>query len=756
MIKNIYESDVRHFTLLSSLSIKTILFLTIKFFSTIMSSETLSNSLLRDLNRLYSDADDYDVNIQAGEGSNLENFKAHSNILQVRSTYFNAALSFNWAKKEGNIITFKKPNIKPNIFRIILKYIYTGTVTFDTNVIYNLGELLVAADEINLEELIDYIQKHIITLNYKLPEKNVIKLFNTLSSHQEVFKILYEYFKELISNNPKKFFNDFNLFPELENDALLSLIQNDYFKMEEIEIWNNLLKWAIVKNPTINSDTSLWKDKEIEVIKSTIYQFIPHIRFFQIPSDDYYDKIHPLSALLPEKLEKDINLHFILPESSLSSKVLPPRMNVDSRIIKMEHIYQIAHWIDRKQGKFSYFSRKFKYEFILLLRGSKDGYDVEPFKEKCYNKGATIVIIKPKENDKIIGGYNPINWSGSSKYLETNDSFIFSFHSPLNSTTTILSRVKNEENAIYDSMYDYHGFGDHDLRIFNKNNQKVGSAELYNNANNDHDVIVQIGKGSDSEFKAHSAILRVRSTYFNAANWQRKKEIIILKYIYIGAIDLNATIILENLSELLITVDEIGLNELFEYVLKPIPLCYQKLSEKKFLTILMIWDNLLNWIIAKNPTINSDTLLWKDKDIEYDKIHPLSSLLLENLEKDINLHFLAPESLLSSKVLPPRMSVDSRIIKMEHIYQIAHWIDRKEEKVSHSLRELSYEFNLLLRGSRDDFKVKTLKLKCYKKGATRVLNIEIAIYVSKYRLHGFVRDLQIFRNICILNGCEVE
>src|SRR2546430_1832657 len=108
----------------------------------IMSSETLSNSLLRYLNRLYSDANDYDV------------------------------------------------------FRVILKYIYTGTVTLDVKIIeMNLVELLVAADEINLDELIDYIQKHVATSDQELREENVIKLFNSLSHHQGAFNILYEYFK---------------------------------------------------------------------------------------------------------------------------------------------------------------------------------------------------------------------------------------------------------------------------------------------------------------------------------------------------------------------------------------------------------------------------------------------------------------------------------------------------------------------------------------------------------------------------------
>src|SRR5437763_8044393 len=109
-----------------------------------MSSEILSNLLLRDLNRLYSNTDDYDVILKVGEDPNIREFKAHSNILRIRSDYFNAALSQSWVKKEGNIITFTKPNIKSNVFGIVLKYIYTGTVALDASISEDLGELLVA------------------------------------------------------------------------------------------------------------------------------------------------------------------------------------------------------------------------------------------------------------------------------------------------------------------------------------------------------------------------------------------------------------------------------------------------------------------------------------------------------------------------------------------------------------------------------------------------------------------------------------
>ena len=87
----------------------------------------------------------------------------------------------------------------------------------------------------------------------------------------------------------------------------------------------------------------------------------------------------------------------------------------------------------------------------------------------CDNEGYTIVIIKLKNSNKLIGGYNPIKWSSSSKFLSTDKSFIFSFYSnTLDSSTIILSRVIKIAHAIADDVADNSGFGDGDLYIFRK------------------------------------------------------------------------------------------------------------------------------------------------------------------------------------------------------------------------------------------------------------------------------------------------
>ena len=70
---------------------------------------------------LLSGSDDYDIEIKIGENDNIKTFKAHSNILKVRSPYFKAALSNDRVNRsENGIILFEKKNISPVAFEVLL------------------------------------------------------------------------------------------------------------------------------------------------------------------------------------------------------------------------------------------------------------------------------------------------------------------------------------------------------------------------------------------------------------------------------------------------------------------------------------------------------------------------------------------------------------------------------------------------------------------------------------------------------------
>ncbi|RIA94055.1 hypothetical protein C1645_761019 [Glomus cerebriforme] len=120
--------------------------------------------------------------------------------------------------------------------------------------------------------------------------------------------------------------------------------------------------------------------------------------------------------------------------------------NFGSSIINQKHFALFASWIDRKV-KNSMYIKDAPYEFNRILRASWNGYDAASFHDKCNNKGANIVVIKIKNSNQIVGGYNPLDWNGVG-WKNTADSFIFSFDNYKNSKTGKFGKVINTQRAV--------------------------------------------------------------------------------------------------------------------------------------------------------------------------------------------------------------------------------------------------------------------------------------------------------------------
>jgi len=81
------------------------------------------SKLVNDFSNLLKESDHYNVEIKVGtdKQDGVKTFKAHSDILKTRCSYFKAALSNNWIKRsDDGIILFEKENISPKIFEVLL------------------------------------------------------------------------------------------------------------------------------------------------------------------------------------------------------------------------------------------------------------------------------------------------------------------------------------------------------------------------------------------------------------------------------------------------------------------------------------------------------------------------------------------------------------------------------------------------------------------------------------------------------------
>ncbi|RGB41147.1 hypothetical protein C1646_663324 [Rhizophagus diaphanus] len=435
---------------------------------------TFHSSLSKDFSLLLNDADDYNVIIQVGENQNTKEFRAHSVILRARSPYFKRALSTNWIIKKDNMITFNKPNVTPNIFDIILKYFYTGELDLTKHSGNDILDLLVVSDELLLEELFGHIQNYLIE-----KQSNWVHENNTLVL-QTAFKFesckLKDYCLEFICGNPQLLIGS-KTFLSLDKEILFSLLKRDDLQIEEVVIWDYLIKWGIEQTPDLGSNRVEWNNENYKALKKTLNQFIPLIRFVDISRSDLLVKVIPYKAIIPSHIYEEIEKFYyedILP-------TLPHRTGkIQSNIIKPKLVNIIANWMDKNSS----------HKFDLIYRGSRDGIDNESFKNKCNGRIAGYVLIKVKQSNKIFGGYSSIGFSSMDKNLRKNvslpfyyslDNFIFSFENNEDTEDTQnmkIGRVVNYSEAMVDYNRTAFNFGwgvlyMKDKILYVNNNQKT-------------------------------------------------------------------------------------------------------------------------------------------------------------------------------------------------------------------------------------------------------------------------------------------
>ncbi|RIA79810.1 hypothetical protein C1645_839871 [Glomus cerebriforme] len=235
-------------------------------------------------------------------------------------------------------------------------------------------------------------------------------------------------------------------FINLSAPSLEIILKRDDLLLNEIEVWENLIKWELAQEKILDDDVSKWNQEKFNIFGRILYKFIPLIRFYYISSEDYYYKVKPYEQILSKELREDILKFYLVPRYKSPLNKYEPRyskkINVDSVLINQNHIEIFAKWIDKIEGNPNYSFNNLPYKFNLILRGSRDGFDHASFHNKCNNKGANIVVIKIKNSDQIVGGYNPLDWEGFG-LKNTRNSFLFSFSDYRNFDSGKISKIIN-------------------------------------------------------------------------------------------------------------------------------------------------------------------------------------------------------------------------------------------------------------------------------------------------------------------------
>ncbi|CAI2166148.1 17302_t:CDS:2 [Funneliformis geosporum] len=210
-------------------------------------------------------------------------------------------------KKNGMII-FNKPNITPIVFEMILKYLYTGELNLNKQLGKNIFDLLIASDELLLEELFYHVRDYLVEKKSNWVKQEVRQNFVLILN--AVFRLpgcnrLQDCCLEFICANPQLIITSKN-FSLLDGDIIFVLLKRDDLQAKEIVIWDCLIEWGIRKIEGLCNDISRWSQENVEELRKTLKQFIPLIRFMEISPDDFYDKVRPYKAIIPNQIFDEI------------------------------------------------------------------------------------------------------------------------------------------------------------------------------------------------------------------------------------------------------------------------------------------------------------------------------------------------------------------------------------------------------------------------------------------------------------------
>ncbi|CAB4394935.1 unnamed protein product [Rhizophagus irregularis] len=383
--------------------------------------------IINNYKKLYESKEGYDVKIYAGEKPNVKEFHVHSLILKSQSKIFQTLLTKDIQKKDGYYI-LNLNNNSPKFVEIILSCMYSGS--FDLTKLQNCEEiinLLLLSNELGFQYLVKCIQETLIE-NYDFIIKNAIEIIE-LTYQKHYLDNLWNFCLKKICDNPDHLFKS-TKFLTFNTSILAIILKRDDFCIDnEIIVWENLLKWACGQNPVIQQDINKWKKSEFTAMKRRLSKFIPSIRFYHIPPEDFLLKVYPFKEILPNDLINNIFTYHMAPSKRQCINLQPQRKQ--PAIITPQYFNIFSSWIDKKNNSY-YNGRNIPYKFNLLYSAGRDGNTGAAFHEKCDDKGPTIVVAKIANSEQIIGGYNPLDWkpknSNHSNYNKsTKDSFIFSF-----------------------------------------------------------------------------------------------------------------------------------------------------------------------------------------------------------------------------------------------------------------------------------------------------------------------------------------
>ena len=339
--------------------------------------------------------------------------------------------------------------------------------------------LLEGANKLGLNTFCTAIGDYLIKQHEQWIKQNILTVYNYAASTNSLQRLV-DYCSQLMLSSPDIILKSNNM-ADLPKATFINLLKSDELNMDEGDVWMSAVQWAVnqISGLTITDNPINWSATDVNTVKDIIAECIPHIRFFNISSEAFNEKVVPYIELLPRELRSDLFYYYLQNNYKPKPQMLPQRKgqrklpDIDSVVINKQQ----ASWILQKiaesaqNGRVPSREQIVPYKLSLLYRESRDGSNdlktiAKNFRRMCRNKGPTIAVGRVKDTEEILGGYNPLPWGTRDKgFVSTRVSFIFSLDKN-DVDKSIMSFVKDEKYAIYEGSNHLPYFGGNGTLFF--------------------------------------------------------------------------------------------------------------------------------------------------------------------------------------------------------------------------------------------------------------------------------------------------
>ena len=329
-------------------------------------------------------------------------------------------------------------------------------------------------------------KKEKIEFNIKYLEEISNTLNDSINNLKKISEKITKTKEELKLNIQKIFTTIRNALNNREDELLLEVdkkFEDIYFDekiIKQLEKLPNKVKLSLEKSKNIESNinkSALFLNECIKIEKN-----ISDINKI----DDVVKKCQ--NSINQEiKLDTNEQINLLIEKIKIFGKIyVMNKFFFDTSIINDDlKKLAICNWIKQKINNNQI---KFKKIFTLSINGSS----YEDFHKYCDNKGPTLTLVKTT-NNKIFGGFTPLNWESGNDLLKVdknNQTFIFSLD-----LMKKFDMINNEKAAIYCDKMKGPIFGASDINIQSNMKKCITYANKYTNflSNNNLELIGEKG-----------------------------------------------------------------------------------------------------------------------------------------------------------------------------------------------------------------------------------------------------------------------